>query len=1133
MSLQMMIGGEGSSRQEMVYKKLLEEALMEPEQTFYLIVPEQYTMQTQMKMTELHPGHGVMNIDIVSFPRLAYRVFDEIGGIQKTILEDTGKSMVIRRLLSENREVFEAFAGSVNKHGFVEQAKSMLSELFQYNVKSEDLTQSCQMVGEQTILGKKLKDIQTLYDAFKNYMSDQYMTAEELLTVLAERIGNSKGLKGSVIYIENFTGFTPSQYRLLEELLRLCKKVVIGLSIDLDDKPYELGQEYQLFYLTKETLWKLKKMCTRLGIEQEEDILCESSNSKNELDFLEKHLFRFHHVHPWEENVNKIQIFSMSYPSEEVRFAATKIRQMVMECGYSYKDFAIITGDVGRYEETANQQFSKMDIPLFIDSKENFSQNSFVCMLRSAMDVILKDFAYESVFTYLRAGYSSLNIEEIDVLDNYILATGIRGLNQWSKNFIKRYRDYGTEDYVRLNEARENIVKELEPLFLMRRQGTVHEYTEALRQFIDEIHGEEKLAAYVEWMNEKEDFVHARAYSQVYEAVVGLLDKFEQILGETKINLKDYVDILEAGAQEIEVGVIPPTLDQVVLGDLKRTRLDDVKVVFLLGCNDGVIPTPVIEGGLITDREKEQLSVCPLELAPTGKQNSFREKFYIYTAMSKPREQLILTYAQMDVDGKAMRPSTLIKDVRSLFTKLEIRVPEKWETGRVLSSLSESKAYLLEGMRHPEHRDALWQSLFAWFSSNETLKRELESWMDIMFNRANKHPLSRRLVENLYGLCPIASITTLEKYASCAYAHFLSAGLKLEERKTAKLLPPDMGNILHEAMERFSKIVENSDYSWQNMPDHFREETIEQCVREAGMEYGSAVMLESPRHHFYLERLVKMAKRTVWTIQKQICKGYFVPKGFETKFSIGDDVRLVGTVDRYDIYDNGDTCAVRIIDYKSGTKEFDLTEIYYGLSLQLVVYLESITQIEGNKNPDKQMIKAGMFYYHMQDPILEEEFKDEKERENKLISQLKLEGIANSDEKVIEWMDASLGIEPQILPLKINRYGRFSANSSVASSEQLDDLGYFVHRRIQQLVDEWMSGDISKNPYLYIKGSKRRTACDYCKYQSICRFDEKLEDCKYHRLKELSAEDVWKKVYEEVKETWENHGQKNNSKPSN
>ena len=1130
MSLQMMIGGEGTRRSECMYEKLIRESLEYPEKQFYLIVPEQYTMQTQMKMTSLHPGHGVMNIDIVSFPRLAYRVFEEVGGIHKTILEDTGKRMVIRKLLSERRSEFEAFAGNIHKNGFVEQAKSMLSELFQYGVASSQIEESRQRVGEKTLLGKKLKDIQILYDAFKAYMEDTYMTAEELLSVFADRINASSMLKDSIIYIDNFTGFTPSQYRLLEELLKICEKVVIGLCIDVEDHPYELGQEYQLFYLTKETLWKLNRLCQRLNIAQEEDILLKSSNEKNELDFLESHLFRFHRFYPWTEEPQQIQLYALEHPADEVRFAASKIRQLVMEKGMSYKDFALITGDLERYGDLALDYFSKIDIPLFVDDNANLSENSFVEMLRSAMDVVLKDFTYESVFRYLRCGYSKLDMDSVDILDNYVLATGMRGKKRWSENFIKRYRDYQPEDFMLLNETRKQVMDEFEPLMRMTHLGTVREYTQALRLFLEGISGESQLENYVLQMNESGDFVRARTYDQVYAAVCELLDKLEQILGDEQISLKEYMEILEAGVEEIKVGVIPPTLDQVVLGDLKRTRLSDVKVVFLIGCNDGVIPTPVSANGLLSDRDKEMLSDCPIELAPTGKQNSFIEKFYIYSAMSKPDQSLILTYAQMDGNGKSIRPSTILNDVIHIFPKLQVKVPDVRDKGRVLSGIENSKHYVLNGLRYEEQRDELWESVFNWFSKDPLHKKELQSWIHTMFDIEEQNRLSKRVIEALYGMRPTASITTLEKYAACAYAHFLKAGLKLEERKVAKLLPPDMGNILHESMERFSKIVEESDYTWQNMPDDFREKTIEKVVRETGMEYGSAIFLESARHGYYLDRLVKMAKRTVWTIQKQICKGDFVPKGFETTFAIGDKVRLIGKVDRYDVYDEEDIHALRIVDYKSGIKDFDLTEVYYGLSLQLVVYLESIARIEAERYPDKQIVKAGMFYYHMQDPILESAPEKPEDLEKKLISQLKMEGLVNDDLTVLRWMDRFPDEEPQILPAKLNKSGEFSASSLTASSEQIDQLGYFVNRRIEMLADGWMSGDISKNPYLYIKDSKRRTACDFCDYKGICRFDEKLESCQYHRLMELKAETVWKRVYEEVKDAWENHGQKNKNK---
>lgn len=1073
-----------------------------------------------------------MNVDIVSFPRLAYRVFDTIGGIRKTILEDTGKSMVIRRLLSEEKENFEAFAVSVGKKGFTKQAKSMISELFQYSIQSEQLEESRRQVGEDTILGKKLKDIQLLYDAFKKYMADTYMTAEELLDVLADKVGEADILKGSVMYIDNFTGFTPSQYVLLEKLLKLCEKIVIGLTIDVKDRIYELGQEYQLFYLTKETLWKLKKMCMEARVELEEDILLETSDwtENRDLKFLEKHLFRFRKFAPWSGKPENIHLYTVNHPVDEIRFAAGEIRRRVMEQGLSYRDFALVTGDMEGYREAARRRFEAMGMPLFIDDKADISENSFVEMLRSAMDVILKDFSYESVFRYLRSGYSDMDAEAVDVLDNYILATGIRGKKRWSSTFIKRYRDFKEEDFLRVNESREQIMEELGPLFVMGTSGTARDYTEALKTFIQDIRGEEKIENFSEVFENDGDFVRSREYDQIMEAVSELLDKCVQILGDEKVSLKEYIEILEAGFAEIQVGVIPPTLDQVVLGDLKRTRLGDVKVLFILGCNDGILPTPIEAGGIISDREKEILAKSSVELAPTGRQNSFRERFYIYTAMTKPVQQLILTFSRMDGSGKAMRPSSVLNDLQYLFPQLAPQIPDIREKSRILTDVQESKRYLLEGLKHPELRTPLWEALFLWHYRHEDSRETLENWMSEMYDSREPSPLSSAIVEALYGEKTWASITTLEKYAACAYAHFLSAGLRLEERKTYELLPPDLGNILHQSMERFSKVVEESIYEWADMPDDFRDETMETCVRETGMEYQSAVFLENARYGYYLEQLVRMAKRTAWTIQKQICKGRFVPAGFETRFTAGDRIKLVGTVDRYDIYDGPEARAVRIIDYKSGRKEFDLTEIFYGLSLQLVVYMEEIAKIEAGKHPEKPVVKAGMFYYHMNDPLLEEFSGNAEERDGKLASLLKMEGLVNDNPEVVEWMDSHLDESPQVIPVSLKKDGSFTKSSSVASSDQLDQLGYMVKRRIETLANGWMSGNIPANPYVMMKGSKKETACDYCNYQGICGFDERIPGCDYHRLAPLSEDEVWQRIYEEVKEAWENGGQTNKNR---
>ncbi len=1120
MSLQFIIGGTGSDKTETIQDMVIRRSIQAPDKNYYMIVPEQYTMQTQAQMAGRHPGGGVMNIDIVSFPRLAYRVFDEVGNPLKTVLEDSGKRMVIRRILTENRQHFDIFGGNIKKSGFIGEAKSMISELIQYQIRPEDLEQCSQSAGKETAFGKKLSDIRKLYEGFLDYLSDSFMTAEEILDVLSDHVDDSEKLRDSEIYLDNFTGFTPTQYHLMERLLRICSRVVISLTIDIRDRVQDPGKDYELFHLTKETLWKLEEMCRECHIEREEDMMLPSSK-KGELACLEKGIFRFGRRQVWDREPEQIHIHMLESPEEEVGFTARTILGMVRQEGWSFRDFAVITSDVSRYEAEVERQFEQLDIPVFIDQKRNLMANSFIEALRSGMDTQLWDYSYESVMRYLRSGYSQVAEGDADVLENYLLATGVRGYSRWSKPFVRRGRRFQGDMFLEVNRIREEVLQELAPLREGMQQGqTVRDHCVALYRFMENIQAEEQIKHYMLRFEEEGRLDLVREYEQIYTSVIRLLEKCVDILGDTRMTLEEFAEVLDAGFEEEQVGVIPPTLDQVVFGDLKRTRLGRVRFTFLMGCNDGVLPSVVNSGGMISDREKEQLAEYGLLLAPTGRENSFREYFYIYSHMTQPSEGLFMTFAQMDGSGKALNPSPVLREVKGLFPALKIKAPNK-EHLSSLANVRDGGDYLLngfEGIREGKEPDPLWQTLYAWFSRHDGTREQLSEWLTKAFAPVMPETLSAKVVRALYGEHPLVSITTLEKYAACAYAHFLQAGLGLRERERYRLSAPDMGTILHGALEYFSEALTREGKSWKQLENEERDGLAEKCVRKAAEDFRGTMLLDNARYKYYIEKMVRLVKRTVWTIQKQIEKGDFEPAGFELDFSEKKLLHLVGKIDRYDIYENDDKVAVRIIDYKSGSTSFDLTSVYYGLQIQLVVYMKAIARMTREKYPEKEVVEAGLFYYHISDPMLLNPGEDESAQEEALLSALKMDGLVNSDPQVLRWMDRELENKPQILPVTIKKDGSVKEKEHAADSSQLEQLNYLMERRIRQFSDHLMSGDISVDPYLRQKGSVRKTACDFCDYQGVCQFDTKLEGCDYHRLMEIQAERVWQKIYEEVRE---------------
>lgn len=1167
MSLQMIIGGADSGYEASFYTHLIEAALEAPEEHFYLIVPEQYTMQTQRKITGMHPGHGVMNIDVVSFARLAHHVFEEIGGLDRLILEDTGKTMIIRKLLKEHREDLGVFARSARSAGFPDQMKSMLSELFQYSVKPEELYETIGAVGEASILGRKLKDITVIYEAFRSYMGEDYMTAEELLDELADRISMSKKLRDSRIYIDSFTGFTPAQYRLIAELLKMTKQLVISLCIAMEDRPEELGTDYELFHLTKETLGQLKKLCMREHIEVDEDIVLASSGEDSDLACIGRGIFRFGRRSVYRGVPEHVRLYTLNHPVEEVRFAAEEIKRLVMQEDMSFRQFAMITSDVARYRTGAQRIFADMDLPLFIDDKQDISDHSCIEMIKSAVDVVVQDYSYESVFRYLRAGYSRLSDDEIDVLENYVLASGVRGHKKWQNAFERLVWPFSEHDEASVkraeeklayvNELKDRVCEEVAPLSLFAGENHLGHYAQALEAFFEKVGLEEKLAAFADGFHERKDYVNEQAYRQVYVNVTELLEKSVRILGDEVMSATDFMDILEAGFTQIKIGVIPPTLDQIVLGDLTRTRIADVDVVFILGCNDGVLPAPAQASGLLSDREKEKLCDCDVMLAPTAKENSFRERYYIYSALMKAKKLLVLTYAALDDAGKEIRPSSLLSEIRYLLPELKRKAPVADRRERVLTSKEASASLLIRGLKMPEvwaktlpdfsngmmpeenngdisekkeapeqlqenhaYYTRLLMDLYAWFLKAQESKDQLLSWEKTIYGDAMTQDLAKELVRLLYGDSPAASISKLEKYASCAYAHFLSYGLGIDERKVSKLRSPEMGTILHAAMEKFGRAMNAKDGdAWAAYTDEQCDALMRECAKEAALENLPGYFEDGARNAYLLEKIIGLSCWSAKVIVNQIRRGDFRPAYFEKRFfDQTGNVRLTGIVDRCDIAVDDDQTLVRVVDYKSGPKKLELTDVYYGLSMQLIVYLEEmIRMIKESSGKGHETVKAGMYYYHFDDKILKEEDDDGSSLIDKRMDQLRLEGLTNTDETVVDKTDHKPDKKPAVAAIDRKKDGSFLARAQVADPEAFEALAYVTKKRMAEISERWMQGDIQKDPFYLKKKNSKRTACDYCKFKSICRFDEDLPGYHYHKLKAMDkSEDIWNAFYEEA-----------------
>lgn len=1133
MSLKFILGNSGSGKSRVLYETIIRSSMEAPGETFLVIVPEQFTLQTQKDLVSLHPRKGILNIDVLSFQRLAIRALNDAGVDRRKVLEETGKNLVIRRAAMEHEEELTLLKGSFKKTGYVKEVKSMLSELSQYRITPEHLEKLSERIQEKPKLYFKCRDLKILYQAFQKRMEEEYVTAEELLEVLADHAEKIGTFKGCTIALDGFTGFTPIQMELLKKLLPLAKRVLVTVTVDAREdfaKPYHM---YELFYLSKKTIQGLERLAAETHTEIEEPLLLGKNGSVRfqnspSLAHLEQNLFRRRNA--FREEPKEISLHVLSNPKEEVHFAARTILQLTREQKWHYGEIALITGDMETYSREVRRIFPEYGIPFFIDETRKMLLNPFLEYIKSALEVVIQNFTYESVFRFLRTGLTDFAPETIDFVENYVCAAGIRGYSSWKEEWEGKTRTIPETDLPALNKFRQEFVEKMAPFAegMKKKDGTVLDKCRTLYLFLAQERLEEKAAAMEASFEEKGEAELAKEYHQIYGTILSLLEKMVEFLGQEVLSLTEFKEILEAGFEDSKVGILPPSVDDVLVGDMERTRLKDIKGLFFLGLNEGIVPSQGGGGGLLSPKEREVLEGQGIVLAPGQKENSFTERFYLYLHLTKPSRRLYLTYARSDAEGKAMRPSYVVARIKRLFPKL-MTVDEELNTPLCEKIWTEKNGlpYLTEGLRESAEGEAsdAFRELYTWYYGKEAWRETLTKLLDAAFLKRRESGIGEEAARALYGSMLHNSVSRLETFAACAYSHFLKYGLKLTERETLEFAPMDMGNLFHKALELFGKKVEQSQYDWLDLPDSEGERLAEEAVREAVEEYGLLGLKKDKRSAYAVQRIRRIVKRSVWAILKQLKSGLFRPESFEVSFQSVEDLqsvnvelskeermKLKGRIDRIDDLVRDKEVFVKVMDYKSGGTKFDLAALYYGLQLQLVVYLNAAMELEKKIYPDKEIVPAGIFYYHVDDPVLEihQNLETAALEENRL-KELKPNGIVNDREDIIDALDHSFTQRSSVIPVVRNKNGSLGKLSKVMNTEQFASMSLFVNRKLKELGGRILEGDVSLNPYQ----RKNQTACDYCAFKEICGFDARMKDMEYRRLRELTPEEIFEKFKEE------------------
>ncbi|MBQ2753284.1 MAG: helicase-exonuclease AddAB subunit AddB [Firmicutes bacterium] len=1120
MGLRFILGRAGTGKTYKCLKEISDKQRDNNKNIVY-IVPEQFTLQAEKDILSHTDGGAMLKANVLSFKRLAYNVFSKEGGADGRFLSDTAKIMVLRRILAEREDELSFFASLADKTGFMHQLNEMIKELFSYGVSPEDLIKED---NPDVFLKGKLADLSLIYKDYRSFLDSGYLADERTLDILAEKIEKSSLIKGAEIWIDGFYGFTPQEYRIIEKLLVSADMVTITLTIDKASYMSKSLDVSSLFYETWNTSRKLKEICRNNGVKFNAQV------SENAVRYKNSGLVALEGMLLGEGITNEdecgISIYSAADIYDEAEHTAKTIVSLVRDGKHRYRDIAVLVSSPERYQTALRSVFEEYSIPVFMDKKHKVALHPLSEAIRNVIEIIAYDFGYENMFAYLKTGFSGIVDDDIDIIENYCLAYGIKGYKWRQTTWSYGKKAYDDEELFHINELKAEIMAPFEKFYNEcgnNKKTTVKNICLHILEFLKTINAAEKMADETDRYKEEGRVDRAYENEQCWDTVMEVITDAVNILGEYEMTARDFAALFEAGITDADMGMLPHGVDNVIVGDIKRSRLPDIKRLFILGVNDSLIPSGNATNRLVDDDERELLYKLGVELASWGKRKSFEEEFLIYGALTKPEEELYLSYSTGTIEGAELKPSVIITKITDAFPSITIKTADDYDEAFGIANINTAKKLIgvKTGAGEDTFAKAVSEALSMEFGENTS------DYVEKLNKSINKVPkLASGVVDRVYGGNIYSSISRLERYASCPFSYFLQYNIKASERKLYKIETPDMGSMLHEIIELFSKYVIENGLDWRHLEEEECYAIIETIVKRVSSNAKDSLFASTKALEYVVVRLERIAKRAIWAFIRHIKAGSFYPAGYEVGFGAGEDLppvvieiegkgRLLlnGKIDRVDYYDNNGTKYVKVIDYKSGKKAFSLREVYYGLQLQLVLYMDSVLKHLEKKG--EKVSPGGMFYYRVMDPVIKgDKFLTDADIDKLLYGEFKMTGLVLKNEDIYKALDEMNFEKSAVIPLTLGKDGLPDKRySSVASEADYRAVVSLAERNTAEIGKNILDGNISVSPYM----DGKKTPCSYCVYKSVCLIDDNINRHKGRRLSAKTKEELW----EEIREAYE------------
>lgn len=1129
MSLQIVYGRSGTGKTNYIFQEISRN--INNGRKKYIITPEQFSFSAEKELLKSLEAQGsaVINAEVLTFARMAHRVSGEVGGSNKTVLSNCGKSMLIYSILANKKNNLK-FLGKSDSN--IDMIMTQITELKKHGVTLENLKDLVEEVGNtDTYLETKLNDIYTVYSKFQERITDNYIDENDSLTILAQQLSATDMFKNTEIYIDEFVGFTKQEYDIIEKLLQVARSVVITVSSDGMYKDKEASND--IFYSNKETIEKLLKLAKSLKVKIEEPIFLDKilRFKSEELKHLERNLYNFPY-RKYNGKTESIRLFLANNQYSEIEEVARRIVELIRSGKYRYRDIAVITKNIDVYSNLCKAIFKKYDIPVYIDEKRDLSQNILVKYLISILDVFSKNWAYDSVFNYIKCGFLDLTPDEIYLLENYALKWEVKG-SKWYKedwNFHDE-EEIGKDAINNINEIRKKVVN---PLVKLKNNlsgnKTAKQISENLYNFFIENGIDKILEEKVKKLNGIGKVNIAAEYETSWKVVMQVLDEIVLVFGEENITFENYMQILKTGLGESKLGTIPMAQDEVTVGDVDRSRSHKIKVTFIIGLNDGMFPSVNKAEGFLNDDDREKIKQNGVELAKGTIDRIYEDNFNIYKAFTTAEEKIYLSYSSSDMEGKSLRPSVLISRIKKIFEKIEEEsdiVNRKSEISTVESTFEELLVNLRE-FRDGKEIPEIWFNIYNIYNENEEWHDKLASAVRGLNYSNVPEKITKENIDKIYGNTLRTSVSRLEQYSGCPFSYFLKYGLKLNDKETFKVESVDTGSFMHDIIDNFFGIIKERNIILKRLTEEELEQIVSEIVEDKLKLNRNYIFTTTAKYKVLAQRLKKVVTMSIKYIVQTIKQSEFEVFGHEVEFggkgqykpitittAEGKKVEIIGKIDRVDILRNPDGTYVRIIDYKSSIKNIDLNQVMSGLQLQLLTYLNETCKVE-------DFIPAGVLYFNLSNPTIgtDKNMSDE-EIEEKIKQEFKMKGLILADVNIVKKMDTNIENEPKgvskIIPATIKKDGELSSKgTSAVTREQFEYLQRYMEKIITQISEGILGGNIEVKPY-YNTGNKK-TPCEYCKYKSICRFDENSKGNRYNYLTNLNKEAIMELIKEDIQE---------------